>query len=317
MNYSRILAPTLLAFLFLFSGCAGREYFADKNATPLKGLSSVLVKSDNDKQSQALFEDKNYFVFVSFKGFELVAKDSQKTLSFASSIIVSAHIYDGKVAVLTRGNELLLYRIADQELLFSHKEKVASVMSAKTAQIQESESQLFVPFLNAKIAVFDKKKQLINKFFTLADGSLTSNIISLTTHKNKLIGHTKERLFIIRNGQLISKPLDTIKDIALTSEHIIVASHIGDIVAFNYNLVTQKKLSFKYANFTHLVHTNDTLFATTKNGYLLQLNSALEKQNIYFSSLLKTAKVTTANDTLYLGNYQIDLAKLANTNTQK
>ena len=336
MKYS--LALALFALVFL-SGCAGREYFANENATPLKELSSLAItinsntaphtlkqgefldqnghKIAHEKATALLFENKDFYTFAIPTGFVLVAKHSQEMISFQSSIVLSVYIYDGKVAILTRGNEFLLYQINEQTLLFSHKEKNPNIISTETAQIQANETHLFVPFLNAKIALFDKQKQKINENFTITEGELASNIISLATHKTKLIGHTREKLFVIRNGQLISKPLPIIKDIALTDDYILVASHIGDIISLNYNLVVQKKISFKYAEFTHLLPTDSTLFATTRNGYLVQLNSHLEQQNIYFAPSLKSTKIFTQNNTIYFGNYHIDLNTLAANSTQK
>jgi WD40 repeat protein len=325
-----------ILLLLIFTGCSTRkEYFEPsgvKGEIPYVGsLPARIIDTTPEgatlANGQIITKERGLENIVIDSGFVLLNRSGDKYIAANKTgaikvynqdnsllfqkdfgnMVVSAAIDGSTLAVVFADNLLLIYDMANQSIVATHKGDLAQVNSAKIAAPVYLGSFVVFPTLDGRLLIIDRSSGNIIRDIVISSRSIFNNVIFLDIINNNLIAATAYRALSITPNSVSDLDAD-IKDILFMGDRVFVFTRDGKILLTNDTLQVAKQERFPYAMFVGAIK-GDSVYAVEKNGHLIAVDQTLSSHSIYALSDKVNDYIFMTNDLLFYGDRYLKLAK--------
>jgi len=317
---------TLIVFssIILFQGCSSKQYFEPENTSSIDidvyDIDSKIV----DFHTTGATLDDHGFISVDGvssltldEGFRFLNQNKSITLSTNddailqvryndtkkekiqfSKNIVSASIEQGLIAFILIDNSIGLYDMETKKIVLKEYLTPSILNDTRIASSLLLNSLFLFPSLDVKVVIVDTTNRAIYKTINLDPEGDINNIIYINALGNTLIAATNNKVFTFANGNVKTVSED-VRDITANDKNIFVATLDGRIIKYDQNLKELASQKFKFAKFYALAYGKNDLYALESQGYLIKLDSDLNKYNVYDFSFDDEDKVFSLKNKIY------------------
>lgn len=295
------------ASALIFSACSSKEVFKPLHVKDdWKYHSNIDAKIEYAASEAALLDDRK--VMALGKILDVSIPQDHKLLGYSDGWVISSNI-DGNMtlvygsdvgmkhnfnlkktvaaasvkgdllAVLFADNEMALYSVADNSLLFKEQGSPAIVVTSKIIKPYIREELVIFSTLDGKIVIVNSntKKRLRTVIVSALDHF--NNIIFFDIIDNRIIGATPHKILSLSQEEIRSAY--DIRDVASDGKNIFVATKQGEIISLDQNLAQNAKLKFPFAHFLGMIINRDRLYVLEKEGYLIDISTDMKEYTVW------------------------------------
>ena len=310
--------------IFVFFGCASKEYFKPEHIDGKKSFSGKLPSKiiDTSKYGATL---KNRKVLTkinldfslqkdeSFVGYTagqyvtskhcntlLIYKQNVLKVSFElPSCPLSATIKDEKIAIVGNDNTIYLYDLLTKKEIFSKKSNTVIAVNSIIQAPVFFEGYIFYPMLDGNVLVVNEKTFETERSLIIDSASYFNNVIYLRVAKDLIITATSKRILSIYGGKTYTYE-DEIKDIQIHKDKIYISTLDGQIKELDFALNLQRKLKFQFASLPLLNIIQDKIYAIEDgSGFLIEVDLKNFVPFIYKLSLSRGENIFSQERRIY------------------
>jgi hypothetical protein len=331
------LAPALILFITLFSGCGSKKYFepTDTSTVPSSAISSHSGKAtyltrdgvtfNNDKYVSRygagelvlkinevyLSENKKYLMTSDQYG-TLFIRDKKsrkiiKTVKFDVPI-VSVGLKDGLLVYLLQDNTFGIYKLSTDTKLVENKAEDAFAVDSRIASPMFIDNLAVVPTLDGKLLIMDMYNPDNAKVIYISSSSRLNNVIYLSRVGNLLVTATPNRVMTI--GTADGEFSQGISEVAISKGAIYLFTKAGEIIKMDSSLKRLAYKKFKFAHFSTGTAFGGRVYALDQKGSLIVADKNLKKSHIYDIGEVKDFAFISGHR-MYKDNIIISLDKLS------
>lgn len=207
--------------------------------------------------------------------------DSSLTQHFQlKKTIATASVKDDTLAVLFADNEIALYKLSTQELLFKEQGNPSLVVDSRIMSPRFMNDLVLFLTLDGKVIIVNSTLKKRLRTVIVSSKEHFNNIIYFNIVDNKLIAATSYTLLSMAEKEI--REDYEIRSVAFDGkESLYIATKQGEILSLTPDLQLKAKLKFPFAHFLGLIYKNDKIYALEKEGYLIELEKDLLSYEVY------------------------------------
>ena len=193
--------------------------------------------------------------------------------------IASASVDGNNLAVVFADNEIALYDIPSQDLLFREQESKYIAVDSRIVTPLFMRGLVLFPTLDGKVVFvnLELKKKLRTVIVSSEDHF--NNIISLDILENKIIAATSYKVLSMAKKQIRAKY--EIRDIVYGEHMIYLATKQGEIISLTSSLQVISKVKFPFAHFYGMKLNKGKLYILEQEGYMIVLDAKTFDYSVY------------------------------------
>lgn len=317
---------TLIATLFLITGCSQRQYFEPEDSVDFeqdsKSMSAEITTFNRDGATldngqiiskQGILKQKlpEGFDFVNISEGKIISTNNLDKIAIDSeiieigSVIIAATIKDDIMALVHSNNAISLYDLRAKKTLFKEYLGKSFANDIRVANPYFMSNIVLFPALDGRVAVVSLQNYKIVRNITVdADGRF-NNIIFLDVVNDTLVAATANKIISVGDGILNIKKYE-IRDVISAGNSLYIATIDGQIIKTDISLNIANRKKFQFAKIYALAF-GESLYALESQGYLINLSDDFSKETIYDFSFDEEEKVIALGNTIYFGSEYIKL----------
>lgn len=331
---SQPLGLLILIVAFFISGCSGKKYYDPEEAHDLNMRSygeviinlsrdgatlksgryigkSGLVKLSLGKGYRFLSENEKYILASNAEGILNIIDKAKKESMRAVALhipVVAASIHNGLVAYILNNNTFGIYEIEDNKKIMESRSERTFAIDTRAASPFFVENIAVMPMLDGKLIIVDSLDTENSKVVYLSSKRTFNNVIFLSRISNTLVASTSKMLIALGVGGK-QEYAANISEIAIDEQTIYAFTKEGKIVALNTSLQELASIKFEFAHFAVATAFDKKVYVLDQQGSLIVLSSDLKRHKTYaLGSLHKPAFISGTK--LYKDGKVIELSKL-------
>jgi len=296
----------LLALFTLFSGCSSKKYFEPAKIDREVAYSSTLQSTLKDvvrdgatyANGQVISRDGGLLDVVIPKGFHFVNASQGNVIVTSgsgevkvigasgvafektfSTELAGATLKDNLLALIFSDNQIMLYDIATDKMVYKEPLSRAVALDARVANPLFLNDLVVFPTLDGRLLIMDSTKKIVLRDVAISNKALFNNVIFLGVENNILIAATSSKIISINPKSINNKNMD-VKDIIYKNSKVYVFRKSGRITMLDDSLKKLNEIKLPYAIFS-AVFDNDKLYAVEKKGYLIEIENDLSSYRVY------------------------------------
>lgn len=317
---------TLLAALFLITGCSQRQYFDPEDSESFnqdsKSMGSDIIAFNKDGATledgkvitqKGIMDNKipEGYEFLNIVDGKVIATNNFDKISIDNkihemgSVIIAASIKDGILALIHSDDAISLYDMKTKKTLFKEYLGKSFANDVRIANPYFMSNIVLFPGLDGKVVVVSMQNYKVVRNITVdADGRF-NNIIFLDVVNDTLVAATANKIISVGDGVLNIKKYE-IRDVISHGNDLYIATIDGQIIKTDISLNIADRKKFQFAKFYALAF-GESLYALESQGYLINISNDFKKDTIYDFSFDEEEKVISVKDTIYFGSDYIKL----------
>lgn len=317
----------LFIFALLFSACSTKEVYEPKVVSgkwekyiPLKSkivdrTSNVALLDDGrvlskdgiidikiDKNQRLISKSDGWILSATIDGNLTLTAIDKPTLKKEFSLkktIASASVKDDMLAVLFADDEMALYDMQTQELLFKEQGGKAIASDMRIVDPYFMNGLVIYSTLDGKVVIVNTKLKKRLRTVIVSSDEYFNNVINFKIVDNKIIAVTDSKMLSLTKKELRQKY--EIRNIAYDKDKIYITTKQGQIIALTPDLQVEKKIKFPFAHFLGLTSSDDKLYALEKEGYIITVDKKsfdykVEEADLHEGFVFTAGKIFYVND---------------------
>jgi len=318
----------------LFSGCTGKKYFEPEKTysinTSSYGGSIVDLSRDGATLKSGkyigksgistinlgegyrfLSESGNYVLASNPEGvLNIIDKSTQKSVRAVSLHIpvVSATIKNGIVAYILNNNTFGIYEVEGNRKVVESRSERTYAIDTRAASPMFIENLAVMPMLDGKLIIVDIHNSDNSKVVYLSSNKAFNNVVYLSRMENTMIAATPKKIITLGSAGK-QEYRANISEVAINNGSVYIFTKEGEVVQLNTALQPIAKEKFKFAHFSAATAFGDKVFGLDQQGSLIVLSSDLSKFKIYDLGEVDEPAFITGTK-LYKDGKIIELSKL-------
>lgn len=317
----------LIGTLFIFSGCATKEYFEpedtvgdyDNTKSNLNGEIISMNKDGATLDNGEIITKRGLSKFKIPEGYNFLNISDEKVISsnYKDKILVEDKeiVVDGVVVAATLKGDLLSLVYSDNsiELRDFSSEKIllkeyfthSFVNDTRIANPFFMSNIVLYPTLDGRIIVVSTANAKVIRNINVDPDGQFNNIIFLNVIDDTLVAATANKVISVGDGVLNLKDYN-VRDIISHGKFIYIATIDGQIIKtdISLNIINRKK--YRYAK-VYALAFGSSLYALESQGYLINISDDFKTDYIYDFSFNDEKKVIALEDTIYYDDEYIIL----------
>ncbi len=333
---NKIKIVLLTSFLLLMAGCSSKSLFEPAKVAGYIDFDGTLpapikdvTRSGATLQNGQIISKKYGLMNVKIpKNYRFLSLSAKKVVSVSGTgklliqnekgqklytydfknMIASAKLNKNILAIVFADNDLMVFNIKTNQVLFERKLDDAYALDARIANPYFLGSLIVFPTLDGRLLIVDGKTYTALRDMVISSKPYFNNVIFLSVLDNRLIAATQSKVISI-SPTAVSYLKVGVKDIVFLGQRVFVFTKNGRIILTTSNLKVLKERKFKFANFSTAIY-GDFIYVIEKNGYLIAVDKNLITANVYkLPSEIEDLMFTTSN-TFYYGDQYFKLSKI-------
>lgn len=317
---------TLIAAIFLITGCSSKQYFEPEDTRSFSGdtesLSSAIVSFNRDgatleegevisEKGQSTTTLMEGFTFINHSENGIISTNNKDQIAIGDqiieigSIVIAASIKNGILALVHSDNSVSAYDLKDNKTIFKEYYSKSFVNDVRIANPIFMTNIILFPTLDGKVIIVSSQNFKVIRAINVDASGKFNNISFLDVVNNTLIAATASKIVSVGDGVLNVKSYD-IRDVISHGTDIYIATIDGQVIKTDISLNVQNRTKFKFAKIYSLVY-GTSLYALESQGYLINISDDFQTETIYDFSFDEDDKVIAIKDTLYIGDEYIKL----------
>ena len=329
----RWFACIAVAIAIFFSGCSTKEVYEPKNIkddwnatssmdADVVASTTTIAQLDDDK---VLIESKvlelpvaenervigysdGWVITSSIDGNTTLTSENNTSVQHHFSLkqtVATASIKGDTLAVLFADNEMALYSVQTQELLFKEQGGNSLVVNDKiVAPLFYNDLVLFAT-LDGKVVIVNVAMKKMLRSVIVSSSEHFNNTIYLEFIENKIVAATGYELLSL--AQKEHRARYELRDALYDGKHLYIATKQGEIIALTSNLQEVGKKKFPFAHILGMISQGKKLYILEKEGYVIVLDKNMLDYDVYEVSIDDDADVYTTKDAFYVGDTKISI----------
>ena len=302
-----VATSTTLSFLMML-GCSQKTYFQPKKTdntlsykldlkTPIDDVSRDGLNYDDgkvvtNKRGMLNYKIPPKFHFVyDARNAILIANDEGDVEILSNGAVKFKHKFDtalasgsvnGRYGAFVLGNnQIILYDIAEDKVVFEEKLEPTFAMDNRIANPIFVQSLVIFPTLDGRLLVVDMASKRIIQDLALSNKDLFNNIIFLEEKGGNIVAATRYKVLSLSKNSKFEKRFD-IKDLLFDGSYIYIFTNGGSVIKLDTTLKTLAKKSFDNAIFSAVAldSSNNRIYGVEKEGYLISMDKNLNDLRI-------------------------------------
>ncbi len=314
----------LLLFLFLFTSCSTKEKFSPEQITGKYDnyidLKEQIVETSKDgaqysdgfvitkdtivdlniSNKRFLSTSNGYYIYSDYNGtISLVNVNdlSDKKDIALKKTIATASVKDNLLAVLFANNDIALYDITDQSLLFKEQGGTSVIVDNRIAEPYFLNDLVVFLTLDGKLVIVNSTSKKTVKSIIVSSNDTFNNVIYFSVLDNNLVAATNTKLLSLSNKE---RRVDyNIRDVVFKDDIIYLSTKEGEVISLTPSLQLISRNKFPFAHFVGLVVDENSVYLLEKEGYFIVLNRDLTKYKVY-KAPFDIGKVFTSNNKIFV-----------------
>ena len=285
-------------FIILFSACSSKEVYepiklgADWEAYEAS-KHSIIDTSDNvalledrtilthnglvdvkiNESDRLISESDGWIISASVDGnVSLVSEEDPniiKHLNLKKSV-AGASISGNELAVIFADNEIAIYDIQTNKVLFKEQVGKAVTVDSRIVNPYFTRGLVLFPTLDGKVIFVNNNKKKRLRTVIVSSEDNFNNVIAFELVQNKIIAATSYKILTMAKKEIRVKY--EIRNIVYDEDKIFIATKQGEVISLTPELQVESKLKFPFAHFYAMVSNGDKLYVLEKEGYLIVLD---------------------------------------------
>ncbi|MBA1438705.1 MAG: hypothetical protein FAF05_06955 [Epsilonproteobacteria bacterium] len=292
---------------FVFLGCSTKEVYTPQDtAGEWEQQSSMKAKIIDKGSDVALLE--NAQVLTKDTLLDLNITEEERVLGVSDGWIISATI-DGNLtltalqdfnntkhfdlkdtvatasvsgdtmAVLFANNDMALYDINTQELLFKEQGGKASVVDIRIVAPQFMGDLVIFATLDGKVVIINTKLKKILRTVIISSEDNFNNIIYLNTLNNRIIAATGFKVLSLARQE--KRVAYDIRCIMSDNKSIYIATKEGRILSLTPDLDVVHKVKLPFAHILGMIEDDDSIYLLEKEEYIIKVDKKTFEYQVY------------------------------------
>ena len=318
---------TAVAAVLLLGGCSSKEYYVPKDtAGSWKMQGSLHAKIvdvtsdgavlDNGKimTANAFLEPKltpkhrfisqstDWIISSTSDGnlsLQLLSSDTERIDFELKKTVAAASVQDDILAVLFANNEMAIYSIAAQKLLFKEQGSAPVAVDSRIVNPYFLKDLVLFLTLDGKIVIVSTEAKKVIRSMIVSSEPYFNNIVHFNVAENTLVAATPYKVFSLVSNEMRA-PYE-VRDMIFKDDVIYLCTKQGEIVSLTPSLQKIASQKFNFAHFLGLIVTDKAVYALEKEGYLIALDKDLAHYKVYDVDL-EEGLVYAADQTFFVNS---------------
>ncbi len=270
---------------------------------------SGLIHFEVAKGFSFINETKNAIIVAnSDGGLKIYSKPNYK-LMFSKKFdnaIVSATLKDNYLAAVLENNNILLYDIKADKVLYREALEKVITIDARAANPLFLNDLIIFPTLDGRLLIMQSDKKIVLRDVAISDKNLFNNVIFLKVNNNKLVASTASKVIVITPKNIFSYKA-AIKDILYIDHKIYVFGKNGTVTLLDESLKKLDGRAFDFANFVAVGFVGNRIYMVEKQGYVISMDRDLKNIKVQKLDDEIEGSVLIAKGILYTDDKSIKL----------
>jgi hypothetical protein len=317
----------LSSLIFIFAGCATKEYFEPKDTigdyeNNIASLNGDIVSMNKDgatldsgeiitKRGVSKFKILEGYKFLNISDDVIISSNYQDKVLLdkkeieVGGVVVAASLKDNKLALLFSNNSIQLYDTKSEKVVLREYFTHSFVNDTRIANPYFMSNIILFPTLDGKVVVVSEAENKVIRNIVVDANGQFNNIVYLDVINDTLVAATANKVISVGDGVLNIKDY-SVRDIITHDNNIYIATIDGQIIKtdISLNIIDRKK--YKYAKFYALAY-GTSLYALESQGYLVNISNDFKEDAIYDFDFDNEQKVIALGDTIYYDDESIVL----------
>lgn len=285
-------------FVILFSACSSKEvyepiklgsdweaYEASKH-TIIDTSDNVALLEDRtilthnglvdvkiNESDRLISESDGWVISASVDGnMSLISEEAPsiiKHLNLKKSV-AGASISGNELAVIFADNEIAIYDINTNKVLFKEQVGKATTVDSRVVNPYFTRGLVLFPTLDGKVVFVNNNKKKRLRTVIVSSEDNFNNVIAFELVQNKIIAATSYKILTMAKKEIRVKY--EIRNIVYDEDKIFIATKQGEVISLTPELQVESKQKFPFAHFYAMVSNGDKLYILEKEGYLIVLD---------------------------------------------
>jgi len=285
-------------FVILFSACSSKEVYepiklgADWEAYEAS-KHTIIDTSDNvalledrtilthnglvdvkiNESDRLISQSDGWVISASVDGnVSLISQENPsiiKHLNLKKSV-AGASISGSELAVIFADNEIAIYDISTNKVLFKEQVGKATTVDSRVVNPYFTRGLVLFPTLDGKVVFVNNNKKKRLRTVIVSSEDNFNNVIAFELVQNKIIAATSYKILTMAKKEIRVKY--EIRNIVYDEDKIFIATKQGEVISLTPELQVESKLKFPFAHFYAMVSNGDKLYVLEKEGYLIVLD---------------------------------------------
>lgn len=285
-------------FIILFSACSSKEVYepitlgADWEAYEAS-KHTIIDTSDNvalledrtilthnglvdvkiNESDRLISESDGWVISASVDGnVSLVSEEDSSIIKYLDlkKSVAGASISGNELAVIFADNEIAIYDIQTNKVLFKEQVGKATTVDSRIVNPYFTRGLVLFPTLDGKVVFVNNNKKKRLRTVIVSSEDNFNNVIAFELVQNKIIAATSYKILTMAKKEIRVKY--EIRNIVYDEDKIFIATKQGEVISLTPELQVESKLKFPFAHFYAMVSNGDKLYVLEKEGYLIVLD---------------------------------------------
>jgi len=193
--------------------------------------------------------------------------DGVKNFLNLKKTIAAASVQDDILAVLFANDDIALYSIATQELLFKEQGGKVVANDARIVNPFFLKDLVIFSTLDGKVIIVNSKLKKRLRTVIVSSEDYFNNVIYFNIADNKILAATSYKLLAMAQKELRQKY--EIRNIVYDGTLMYITTKQGEVIALTPDLQVDSKIKFPFAHFLGMIDYNAKLYILEKEGYMI------------------------------------------------
>ncbi len=297
----------VVAIITLLSGCGSKEYYIPDDTVGSWDASGSLdgkivdVTADGAVLDNGDIVTKNALLqivlapsyrFLSSSDGWVISSTSEGNVTLESiqskdkkvnfnlkKTVAAASVKDDILAVLFANNEMAVYSIASQELLFKEQGNAPIAVDSRIQNPYFLNDLVLFLTLDGKIVIVNTEAKKVIRSMIVSSEAHFNNIVHFNVAGNTLIAATPYKIFSLGSKEV--RESYEVRDMVFKDDVIYICTKQGEIISLTPSLQKIAVKKFNFAHFLGLIVTDERVYALEKEGYMISLDKELLAFKVY------------------------------------
>ena len=238
----------------------------DRKALTKSGLTNVEISKN---QRVVSYSDK-WIISASIDGNATLTSVEDNTLQENIDLkktIASANVEGDILAVLFADNEMALYDIPSQAVLYKEQGGKASVLDSRIVPPHFMNGLVLFATLDGKVVIvnIELKKRLRTVIVSSEDNF--NNVIYMDVLDNKIIAATSYKLLSMSQKDIRVKY--EMRNVVYGEKNVYITTKQGEVLSLTPDLQINSKIKFPFAHFLGMISLGKKLYILEREGYMI------------------------------------------------
>lgn len=319
--------------VFLFWGCASKEYFKPLEIAGKKKMSGDLpskivdaskygatlknkkVLTQNNNLDFTLQKDETFIGYS--QGLYLTSKhcntlliysekDVLKTSLEIPSCPLSASIKGNQIAIVGNDNVAYIYDLSSKKELFIKKSNSALAVNSLLQSPVFFGGYVFFPTLDGSILVVNLKTLEVEKSLIIDSAPFFNNVTFLHVDKDLILASTAKRILTVHKGSTYTLE-EEVRNIQVYQNRIYVSTLDGQIQELDFTLKKLRGLKFQFASLPLFNIVRDRLYAIEDgSGFLIEIDLQTFTPLVYKIGISRGKNVFLQKNRIYYNDQYLE-----------